>query len=74
MSSSGELTLVRMPKEHKLRCLLTMFVAVPIATRYPPANVRFEIADANQPLRWDDNTVDLVHIRDMFMAVCKIYT
>ena len=43
--------------------------SVPIATRSPPENVQFEIHDVNQPLRWNDNSIDLVHIRNMWMAV-----
>jgi len=47
-------------------------VTVPIATRYPPRNVRIEMHDANEPLRWHDNTVDLVHVRNMWMAVSMV--
>ncbi|TFK36112.1 S-adenosyl-L-methionine-dependent methyltransferase [Crucibulum laeve] len=42
---------------------------VPIATRYPPPNVRFEIHDVNTPLRWADNSVDFIHARSISMAV-----
>ncbi|KAI0087505.1 S-adenosyl-L-methionine-dependent methyltransferase [Irpex rosettiformis] len=42
---------------------------VPIATRYPPNNVRFEMADVNQPLRYNNGTYDLVHARSISMAV-----
>ncbi|KAI9448738.1 S-adenosyl-L-methionine-dependent methyltransferase [Russula earlei] len=36
---------------------------VPIQTRYPPRNVRFEIADVTERLRFADGSVDLVHAR-----------
>ncbi|KAI0686928.1 S-adenosyl-L-methionine-dependent methyltransferase [Cytidiella melzeri] len=42
---------------------------VPIATRRPPDNVRFEMADVNQPFRYDNGTYDLVHARSISMAV-----
>lgn len=45
---------------------------VPIATRYPPSNVQFEIADVNTPLRWENGTFDLVHSRSVEMAVRNI--
>ncbi|KAI0262790.1 hypothetical protein BC834DRAFT_890257 [Gloeopeniophorella convolvens] len=36
---------------------------VPIQTREPPGNVRFEIADATQELRFANGSVDIVHAR-----------
>ncbi|KAF8181107.1 S-adenosyl-L-methionine-dependent methyltransferase [Pholiota molesta] len=45
------------------------FDIVPIATRYPPRNVQFEISDVNSPLRWANGTFDLVHSRSVDMAV-----
>ncbi|KAH9993441.1 S-adenosyl-L-methionine-dependent methyltransferase [Russula vinacea] len=36
---------------------------VPIQTRYPPPNVRFEIADVTERLRFADASVDVVHAR-----------
>lgn len=42
---------------------------VPIAPRTTPRNVHFEIADATQPLRWHDGTMDFVHARSVSMAV-----
>jgi len=45
-------------------CLL-----VPLATRYPPSNVRFEIGDVNERYRWQDASFDLVHARSINMAV-----
>jgi len=36
---------------------------VPIQTRYPPHNVRFEIADVTERLRFADASVDVVHAR-----------
>ncbi|KAL0952635.1 hypothetical protein HGRIS_006881 [Hohenbuehelia grisea] len=42
---------------------------VPIATRYPPNNVFFEVQDMNEPWRWGDATVDIVHARSISMAV-----
>ncbi len=43
--------------------------AVPIATRHPPDNVRFEMADVNEPFRYNNGTFDLVHARSISMAV-----
>ncbi|KAH8092174.1 hypothetical protein BXZ70DRAFT_951500 [Cristinia sonorae] len=42
---------------------------VPIATRYPPANVRFEMHDIAEPFRYANGTYDLVHGRSISMAV-----
>ena len=46
-------------------CLDTHFFhpTVPIQTRYPPQNVRFEIADVTGVLRFPDESVDVVHAR-----------
>jgi len=50
--------------EHSL-CLDMPFLlpTVPIQTRYPPQNVRFEIADVTGVLRFLDASVDIVHAR-----------
>ncbi|KAF9564172.1 S-adenosyl-L-methionine-dependent methyltransferase [Agrocybe pediades] len=46
------------------------FDIVPIATRYPPDNVLFEMHDVNSiPFRWRDGTFDVVNARDIAMAV-----
>ncbi|KAG6849012.1 hypothetical protein H0H93_011995 [Arthromyces matolae] len=45
------------------------FDIVPIATRYPPSNVQFEIQDVNTPYRWRTGSVDFVHARSVSMAV-----
>ena len=45
---------------------------VPIATRSPPDNVQFEMADINEPLRYNNGTFDLVHARSISMAVSAI--
>ncbi|KAI6113925.1 S-adenosyl-L-methionine-dependent methyltransferase [Pisolithus croceorrhizus] len=42
---------------------------VPIVPRTTPRNIHFEIADATQPLRWPDGTMDFVHARNVSMAV-----
>lgn len=42
---------------------------VPIAPRTTPRNVHFEIADATQPLRWRDGTMDFVHARNVSLAI-----
>ncbi|KAJ3526258.1 hypothetical protein NMY22_g10236 [Coprinellus aureogranulatus] len=42
---------------------------VPLATRYPPPNVQFELDDVNAQLRWGDGHFDLVHARDVILAV-----
>ncbi|KAF8991325.1 S-adenosyl-L-methionine-dependent methyltransferase [Cyathus striatus] len=42
---------------------------VPIATRYPLPNVRFEIHDVNSGLRWGDGSIDVVHARSVSMAI-----
>ncbi|TCD65162.1 hypothetical protein EIP91_003018 [Steccherinum ochraceum] len=42
---------------------------VPIATRYPPANVMFEMHDIGEPFRYADGYYDLVHARSVSMAV-----
>ena len=43
--------------------------AVPIQTRYPPQNVRFEIADVTHRLRFADASVDIVHARMACLGV-----
>ena len=47
--------------------------AVPIATRSPPDNVFFEMADVNAPLRYAPKTFHFVHARAVTMAV-RVYT
>ncbi|KAJ3727418.1 S-adenosyl-L-methionine-dependent methyltransferase [Lentinula raphanica] len=42
---------------------------VPIATRYPEENVRFELHDIGERMRWADQTVDFIHARSIFMTV-----
>ncbi|KAH9915971.1 S-adenosyl-L-methionine-dependent methyltransferase [Epithele typhae] len=42
---------------------------VPIATRYPPANVMFEIHDITQRSRYATASIDLVHARSVTLAV-----
>lgn len=50
---------------------ITPRVLVPIATRYPPRNVQFELIDVNTPgpLRWAAGMFDLVNTRFVDMAV-----
>ncbi|CAA7262004.1 unnamed protein product [Cyclocybe aegerita] len=45
------------------------FDIVPIATRYPSNNVQFELDDVNTQYRWDNGTFDVVHARDITLAV-----
>ncbi|KAF9047171.1 S-adenosyl-L-methionine-dependent methyltransferase [Hymenopellis radicata] len=47
---------------------------VPIATTYPPENVSFEVHDMSEPTRFEEGTIDLVHIRDCSMAVANYAT
>ncbi|KIJ61682.1 hypothetical protein HYDPIDRAFT_95843 [Hydnomerulius pinastri MD-312] len=42
---------------------------VPIMTRHPSDNARFEILDVTQPLRWSDGVMDFVHARNVSLAV-----
>ncbi|EIW56376.1 S-adenosyl-L-methionine-dependent methyltransferase [Trametes versicolor FP-101664 SS1] len=42
---------------------------VPIATRYPPPNVTFEMHDIMTPLRYAAGSIDMVHARSITMAV-----
>ncbi|KAJ8474762.1 hypothetical protein ONZ51_g7009 [Trametes cubensis] len=42
---------------------------VPIATRYPPHNVIFEIHDIMEPFRYASRTIDMVHARSISMAI-----
>ncbi|KAF8124846.1 S-adenosyl-L-methionine-dependent methyltransferase [Mycena galopus ATCC 62051] len=42
---------------------------VPIATRYPRANVQFTLHDVNTPTDWAAGTFDLIHARSVTMAV-----
>ncbi|KAJ7457052.1 S-adenosyl-L-methionine-dependent methyltransferase, partial [Mycena latifolia] len=42
---------------------------VPIATRYPLANVQFSIHDVNTPTTWATGTFDLIHGRSVTLAV-----
>ena len=50
-----------------------IFRLVPIATRHPPDNVFFEMADVNAALRYRNNLFDLVHARSISMAVRPIF-
>ena len=52
-----------------LPCVIAYMGPVPIATRYPPVNVLFEMHDINQPLRYRDEHYDLVHARSISLAV-----
>jgi len=45
------------------------FDIVPITTRHPLPNVQFEIHNVNEPVRWSDNTMDLIHARATDMVV-----
>lgn len=50
--------------------LFRAFDLVPIATRFPLNNVRFEIDDLNNSeTRWNADTIDMVHARDVSLAV-----
>lgn len=51
----------------------TNLILAPIATRYPPPMVQFEIHDVNSKFRWHDGTFDLVHARSVSMAVSDSY-
>ncbi|KAH9886678.1 S-adenosyl-L-methionine-dependent methyltransferase [Cubamyces lactineus] len=42
---------------------------VPIATRYPPRNVIFELHDIMEPFRYASGTIDMVHARSISMAI-----
>ncbi|KAI0290271.1 hypothetical protein B0F90DRAFT_1787105 [Multifurca ochricompacta] len=42
---------------------------VPIQTRYPPDNVRFEIVDVTERLRFADASIDVVHARMVCLRV-----
>ncbi|KAI0673225.1 S-adenosyl-L-methionine-dependent methyltransferase [Trametes maxima] len=42
---------------------------VPIATRYPPPNVIFEMHDIMEPFRYASGTIDMVHARSITMAI-----
>ena len=44
---------------------------VPIATRYPPRNVLFEMHDIMDPFRYSTGSIDMVHARSITMAVCS---
>lgn len=46
-----------------------MSCAVPIATRYPPRNVMFEMHNINERFRYANGYFDLVHGRSISMAV-----
>ncbi|KDR78240.1 hypothetical protein GALMADRAFT_138359 [Galerina marginata CBS 339.88] len=47
------------------------FDIVPIATRYPPRHVQFEVDDVNTRFRWSDSTFELVNARAVAMAVLE---
>ncbi|KAI0633114.1 S-adenosyl-L-methionine-dependent methyltransferase [Trametes polyzona] len=42
---------------------------VPIATRYPPPNVTFEMHDIMEPSRYATGSIDMVHARSITLAV-----
>ena len=42
---------------------------MPIATRYPPPNVTFEMHDIAEKFRYDMESIDFVHARSISMAV-----
>lgn len=42
---------------------------MPIATRYPPANVHFEMHDIAEKFRYESSSIDFVHARSISMAV-----
>ncbi|KIY71875.1 S-adenosyl-L-methionine-dependent methyltransferase [Cylindrobasidium torrendii FP15055 ss-10] len=42
---------------------------VPISTRYPPDNVNFEIHDIATPMRFQNASIDVVHVRLCSMTV-----
>ena len=42
---------------------------MPIATRYPPSNVTFEMHDIAEKFRYDPGSIDFVHARSISMAV-----
>ncbi|TBU54962.1 S-adenosyl-L-methionine-dependent methyltransferase [Dichomitus squalens] len=42
---------------------------VPIATRYPPHNVQFEMHDIKEAFRFDSASIDFVHARMISMAI-----
>lgn len=52
-----------------MRITTTNRSSVPIATRFPRRNVRFEVHDMREQLRWGDGTFDLIHARDLSMGV-----
>lgn len=51
------------------RLLSSDKVQVPIATRFPAANVQFEVHDVMTPLRWREDIIDLVHIKHASLGV-----
>ncbi|TFK88253.1 S-adenosyl-L-methionine-dependent methyltransferase [Polyporus arcularius HHB13444] len=42
---------------------------VPIATRYPPRNVQFEMHDIKEQFRYNEGAIDMVHARSITMAI-----
>ncbi|KAI0714217.1 S-adenosyl-L-methionine-dependent methyltransferase [Cerioporus squamosus] len=42
---------------------------VPIATRYPPHNVNFEMHDIKEQFRYGTGSIDMVHARSITMAI-----
>jgi hypothetical protein len=71
----GAVALSRHTHEHSIHAN-AYNPSVPIATRHPLPNVQFELHDVNMPVRWPDNTMDLVHARatDMAVSVPVIYS
>ena len=46
---------------------------MPIATRYPPHNVNFEMHDIRERFRFNTGTIDMVHARSITMAVNIVF-
>lgn len=47
----------------------TARLLVPIATRYPPTNVMFEMHDIRDRSRYEDGSIDMVHARFINLVV-----
>jgi hypothetical protein len=54
---------------HCFFAYLICLFKVPIATRYPPSNLRFEIENVHANYHWSDESFDLVHARGINLAV-----
>ncbi len=53
---------------------IVLYPIVPIQTRYPPENVRFEIADVTERLCFADASVDVVHARMACLSVRHFFS